>query len=108
MTLAFQPRRLRGSHARVGRLLITSFVIVSALAGAVFAQTTNSIAGSVSDESGGAIVSATVSLENEAGRSIATAVTDARGVFTFKVAAAVGYQLRVEKAQFSSVRVALT
>jgi hypothetical protein len=70
----------------------------------VLAQTAGSITGVVVDESGGAIVNATVTLQDDKSPSKASTTTDAQGAFTLTGVPSGAHTLRVDKSAFTSAR----
>jgi iron complex outermembrane receptor protein len=92
----------------IGRFGILTTLLTSLLAGPALAQTADTIAGTVVDESGGAIAGAIVAVEAKPGRSLASTTTDATGSFTLKGVGAGRQTLRVEKPQFAPARMDVT
>ena len=86
--------------SRAKRALVKSVALGCLLAMVTFAQTPGILNGLVADESGGAIAGASVTLDDQAGRPIASTTTNGAGSFTLSGLPAGHYQLHVEKAAF--------
>ncbi|MBV8708338.1 MAG: TonB-dependent receptor, partial [Acidobacteriaceae bacterium] len=78
--------------------------LASVIAHIAPAQSFQTVVGVVKDESGGAIANATVTLNFENNRSMASSTTDSAGSFTFSSVPSGHCQLQVEKIQFDPVR----
>jgi hypothetical protein len=72
-------------------------------AGAAFAQSTGTIQGKVTDETGGVLPGVTVMLKSLAGMPVAETVTDANGAFTFPSVTPARYQVQFTIVNFASV-----
>jgi len=77
-----------------------SLLIFLAAAGSAWGQATARLTGTVKDQSGGAIVGATVTLTNEGTNISRTTKTDGEGNYLFSLVAVGTYRLTVEHAGF--------
>lgn len=75
--------------------------------GSAFAQGTSTVAGTVVDQSGGALVGATVTVVDSKGATRGTAVTDASGAFTVPNIQPGQYDVHVEQRMFATAHVDL-
>src|SRR6185369_64342 len=79
-------------------------VVVSFLLSVAFGQASDILTGFVEDESGGVIAGATVTIDDQAGRSVASTTTGTTGSFTLGGLSPGRYKLHFERAAFGPTR----
>src|ERR1700681_2440071 len=86
--------------------VLLAFVVLTLLAGTVWAQGTGAIAGLVTDQTGAVIAGATVTLTNSATGEKRTTVTSSAGIYEFPALPVVGtYALQISPKGFKSMKV---
>ena len=82
------------------KILHVSFAILFLANAAIYAQTTGSLTGTVTDPGGALVPGATVTLVNDATRAERSAITGSTGIFDFQALAPGNYTVSVEATGF--------
>ncbi len=93
--------RMNGA-ARIRAAAIVISLLFSAFAGGQVSRTTGTVQGSVVDQTGNAVVGASIQLTNPATKQTRAAATDSMGTFLFAGVAVGTYQLRAESPGFAA------